>query len=919
MVTAIKGAKYVIFVVDWSFHPLFIPVRSGKPKVEDSIGAILLRAARDNPELVVGIHTWDHTSTGAHDPANDEGEAILKQIARESKGIDFEKLYGNRFVWRASSRDTSNSMYESVRKGLQGDGLGVLSGALAGVGRARSAVWSVLQDHLGWSHHQKFVVCDVDVGPGQKRELKVFFGGLDFTKGRFDWKEHHVSSRPPTPPVVASLQTPWELSSETQQEQKYQSNEWYNPEFADKLSMPRQPWHDVQAALQGPSAWKFIQEFVGRWTRNSSRLYSSGIQPGFEQSPPKAFPSPPVPLSTSLSSDTDPIWKHYVKMRRRWVKQLVQPDEPVRPPRGPWRTTVCRSIKKSHWAVVSRAHADLAKDFEMQADYEMSIQSAYLSAIESAQHFIYIETQYFVGSSERWFEKSKHFKNDIPGKIVETIIRRFTADKKTSFHAYIVLPMLPEGRPTGGLRFQWDSAARLAATSDTQSTRRLLWKTIEYMVVTLDRELKKIDPSLKWKDCLSFYFLANWTKKNRNAWVKSGWSSVSAEELERRQQEVQKLQKQLGAARQRQHQLFLDLQKSTEPFRSSDHARYAGLTLEQLDGINKSLEEVKAEHNKLVRRADELDRRAMAHAEDWSKLYTKLKAKGEVLPATVSDWRNQVLGDIALEKSRIINALQEQQREYLRQQARHPGLSRAALQQHHQKFEEARKRTQGIRAEQLKLVGEMDRLETSIRDILVEIEKLIKSMRDGERNRETRVREHERYMVYVHSKLMIVDDTQLLLGSANLNERSLAGNRDTEIVCWLRPSSSEDTKSCMEKIRGFRMNQLWEEHFGGLKALPAKSEEPHSRECVNAVREKGDANYFGFRSMSAAPVGHLCRWPFTIVGNRLDLQHEREDGSKPPPFPESANLIPDAGSEDEPWKWSVPGVSIEGMTADKSG
>ena len=37
-------------------------------------------------------------------------------------------------------------------------------------------------------------------------------------------------------------------------------------------------------------------------------------------------------------------------------------------------------------------------------------------------------------------------------------------------------------------------------------------------------------------------------------------------------------------------------------------------------------------------------------------------------------------------------------------------------------------------------------------------------------------------MIYVHSKGMIVDDEFVLIGSANINERSLEGSRDTEIA-----------------------------------------------------------------------------------------------------------------------------------------
>ena len=37
-------------------------------------------------------------------------------------------------------------------------------------------------------------------------------------------------------------------------------------------------------------------------------------------------------------------------------------------------------------------------------------------------------------------------------------------------------------------------------------------------------------------------------------------------------------------------------------------------------------------------------------------------------------------------------------------------------------------------------------------------------------------------MIYIHSKCMIVDDSIALIGSANINDRSLDGSRDSEIA-----------------------------------------------------------------------------------------------------------------------------------------
>lgn len=40
-------------------------------------------------------------------------------------------------------------------------------------------------------------------------------------------------------------------------------------------------------------------------------------------------------------------------------------------------------------------------------------------------------------------------------------------------------------------------------------------------------------------------------------------------------------------------------------------------------------------------------------------------------------------------------------------------------------------------------------------------------------------------MIYVHSKVMIVDDKYAIIGSANINDRSMRGFRDSEIACLI--------------------------------------------------------------------------------------------------------------------------------------
>ena len=52
------------------------------------------------------------------------------------------------------------------------------------------------------------------------------------------------------------------------------------------------------------------------------------------------------------------------------------------------------------------------------------------------------------------------------------------------------------------------------------------------------------------------------------------------------------------------------------------------------------------------------------------------------------------------------------------------------------------------------------------------------SLRQHDKMNDTPVTE----MIYIHSKLMIVDDDIVIMGSANINDRSMQGSRDSEIA-----------------------------------------------------------------------------------------------------------------------------------------
>ena len=48
-------------------------------------------------------------------------------------------------------------------------------------------------------------------------------------------------------------------------------------------------------------------------------------------------------------------------------------------------------------------------------------------------------------------------------------------------------------------------------------------------------------------------------------------------------------------------------------------------------------------------------------------------------------------------------------------------------------------------------------------------------------------------IIYVHSKLMIVDDKYVICGSANINDRSMLGKRDSELAAVVQDTEFIDS------------------------------------------------------------------------------------------------------------------------------
>jgi phospholipase D1/2 len=138
--------------------------------------------------------------------------------------------------------------------------------------------------------------------------------------------------------------------------------------------------------------------------------------------------------------------------------------------------------------------------------------------------------------------------------------------------------------------------------------------------------------------------------------------------------------------------------------------------------------------------------------------------------------------------------------------------------------------------------------------------------------------------IYVHSKLMIVDDRFALMGSANINDRSLLGERDSELAVLIM---DEDTvradingKGSNQPVRAFAhelRKKIWNKIFGVTSGersaldLKIAVEEPGHPESWRKIRDRAEKNTdlydkaFPFIPRNKSPNAQLAKQSASIL------------------------------------------------------
>uniref|UniRef100_A0A2P2IDE3 phospholipase D n=1 Tax=Hirondellea gigas TaxID=1518452 RepID=A0A2P2IDE3_9CRUS len=380
----IEDAKKLIYIAGWSFK---VDISLERDCVHETLGELLKKKAKEGVRVLLLV--WNElASTDVYTTG------IMGTHDEETK---------------AYFRDSEVDVVLSARS------------------KKNAKLFECLFVSTFYSHHQKSVVLDVEAdGRDEKRRLVAYIGGLDLADGRWDTPDHYLFKT---------------LLVE-------HANDFYNGNFCTTVTVgPRQPWHDIHAFVDGPTALDIHTNFVERWhceaTDRKDRL---------------------LPLSPEYFE------LDYTSKSNGWNCQLF------------------RSINSDSACFSTQCQYRLQR--KKGKMYENSIQTAYIHHVRRARRFIFIENQYFLGSSYGWLVNEAKCAHLIPMEIATRIVNGIKNNE--DFRVYIIVPIHPEGDPSSDV---------------VQEILYWQYRTIEMMYQKIAVALKEKGSSAHPTDYLSLFCL----------------------------------------------------------------------------------------------------------------------------------------------------------------------------------------------------------------------------------------------------------------------------------------------------------------------------------------------------------------------------------------------------------------------------
>lgn len=251
-----------------------------------------------------------------------------------------------------------------------------------------------------WAHHEKFIVIDYEM---------AFIGGLDLCFGRWDNHQHQLSDLHPE--GIQNEMWPGQDFNNNRVMDFQKVDDWKANELS-KADYGRMPWHDVAMGVIGNCVYDIAEHFVLRWNFIKRDKYKRDDR--FDW----------LELQGRQGEDEDLVGvqrpKHPVG------DYVVHPFTPLASKNLSDRGTVHAQIVRS------------SADWSSGILVDHSIQNAYSDIIRKAEHYVYIENQFFITATG---DQQAPIHNTIGRSIVEAVVRAGKEGRK--FRVIIVIPAIP--------------------------------------------------------------------------------------------------------------------------------------------------------------------------------------------------------------------------------------------------------------------------------------------------------------------------------------------------------------------------------------------------------------------------------------------------------------------------------------------
>ena len=149
-------------------------------------------------------------------------------------------------------------------------------------------------------------------------------------------------------------------------------------------------------------------------------------------------------------------------------------------------------------------------------------------------------------------------------------------------------------------------------------------------------------------------------------------------------------------------------------------------------------------------------------------------------------------------------------------------------------------------------------------------------------------------IIYIHSKLMIIDDNYVICGSANINDRSMKGSRDSEFAALIKERRKEisimnGNKYKSAKFASSLRKALMAEHLG-INANDERLIDPLNDELHKLIRTTAHNNTFTYHLVFGCYPDD-CYTKFNMIKNNYDLQNKTQEEYLKKNYEENKNKI----------------------------